>query len=206
MHSKHAAMKNENKQKYPKVHKRRKNRSALTGVGLILFGGVLFLLLLGNGKAATLPSAGDLSIIPAEVNFPAPQLSLESINGEVQSLEDFKGSIVLVNNWATWCPPCKAEMPILKQYHDTHTKEGFTVIAVEAGDGKDTVTEFANLLSLTFPVWLDPESASINAIRNGSLPNSYVIDRTGTVRYSWTGEVTMSMLEKYITPLITENN
>ena len=77
---------------------------------------------------------------------------------------------------------------------------------MEAGDAKDTVAEFAKSLGLPFPVWLDPESASINAIHNGSLPNSYVIDRTGTVRYAWTGEVTMTMLEKYITPLIAENN
>jgi thiol-disulfide isomerase/thioredoxin len=200
-------MTNTNKHKYPKKRHKRKGMSALTGVGLILIGGVLFLLLLsGGGKSAALPSPDELSIVPAEVNFPAPQLALENINGEIQSLEEFQGSIVLVNNWATWCPPCKAEMPILKQYHDAHAAEGFTIVAVEAGDEKDAVSEFATTLGLTFPVWLDPESASINAIHNGSLPNSYVIDRTGTVRYAWTGEVTMSMLEKYITPLIAESN
>ena len=198
-------MTNTNKYKYPR--KRKKNTtSTLTGVGLILFGIAFFLWLLGSGGKTSLPAAEELSIVPAEVNFPAPQLALESINGDTQSLADYQGSIVLVNNWATWCPPCKAEMPILKQYHDAHSAEGFTVIAVEAGDAKDAVTEFADSLGLTFPIWLDPESASISAIRNGSLPNSYVIDRTGTVRYAWTGEVTMTMLEKYITPLIADHN
>ncbi|HMU93699.1 MAG TPA: TlpA disulfide reductase family protein [Anaerolineales bacterium] len=199
-------MSNANKQKYPGKRQKRRNSSTATGIGLILFGVAFFLWLLGSSGKASLPTADEISIVPAEVNFPAPQLALENLNGEKQTLEDYQGRIVLVNNWATWCPPCKAEMPILKQYHDTHAAEGFTVIAVEAGDAKDTVAEFAKSLGLPFPVWLDPESASINAIHNGSLPNSYVIDRTGTVRYAWTGEVTMTMLEKYITPLIAENN
>ncbi|HMX18868.1 MAG TPA: TlpA disulfide reductase family protein [Anaerolineales bacterium] len=199
-------MSNANKQKYPGKRQKRRNSSTATGIGLILFGAAFFLWLLGSSGKASLPTADEISIVPAEVNFPAPQLALENLNGEKQTLEDYQGRIVLVNNWATWCPPCKAEMPILKQYHDTHAAEGFTVIAVEAGDAKDTVAEFAKSLGLPFPVWLDPESASINAIHNGSLPNSYVIDRTGTVRYAWTGEVTMTMLEKYITPLIAENN
>lgn len=199
-------MSNANKQKYPGKRQKRRNSSTAMGIGLILFGAAFFLWLLGSSGKASLPTADEISIVPAEVNFPAPQLALENLNGEKQTLEDYQGRIVLVNNWATWCPPCKAEMPILKQYHDTHAAEGFTVIAVEAGDAKDTVAEFSKSLGLPFPVWLDPESASINAIHNGSLPNSYVIDRTGTVRYAWTGEVTMTMLEKYITPLIAENN
>ncbi len=200
-------MTNTKKHKQRKKHHKRANTSAIIGAGLVLFGIVLFLVLSNKGgTSSALPAAEELSLVPAEVNFPAPQLVLENLEGETQSLADFQGDIVLVNNWATWCPPCKAEMPTLKQYHDTHAAEGFTVIAVEAGDEKAEVLAFADSLKLTFPVWLDPDSASINAIRNGSLPNSYVIDRTGTVRYAWTGEVNMTMLEKYITPLIAESN
>ena len=97
-------------------------------------------------------------------------------------------------------------MPTLKKFHDAHTAEGFTIIAVEAGDGKDEVLQFANSLGLTFPIWLDPEGAALNAFNNGNLPNSYVIDRSGTVRYAWTGEISLAMLEKYVTPLIAESN
>lgn len=113
---------------------------------------------------------------------------------------------MLVNNWATWCPPCKAEMPTLEKYYEAHASEGFEIIAIEAGDGKDQVAQFADDLNLKFAVWLDPDGASLNAFRNGNLPNSYVIDRQGMVRYAWTGEINLAMLEKYVTPLIAESN
>ncbi|MBK8784680.1 MAG: TlpA family protein disulfide reductase [Anaerolineales bacterium] len=169
------------------------------------YGIVLFVVLQSN-DAKTATSTTDFSVVPAEVNYPAPQLALKNVNGETESLADFSGQVLLLNNWATWCPPCKAEMPTLKKFHDAHSAEGFTIIAVEAGDGKEEVLEFANSLELTFPIWLDPEGAALNAFKNGSLPNSYVIDRSGTVRYAWTGEISLAMLEKYVTPLIAESN
>jgi peroxiredoxin len=165
---------------------------------------VLFVVLQSNGtKTAT--STTDFSVVPAEVNYPAPQLALENVNGGTESLADFSGQVLLLNNWATWCPPCKAEMPTLKKFHDAHSVDGFTIIAVEAGDGKEEVLQFANSLGLTFPIWLDPDGAALNAFKNGSLPNSYVIDRSGVVRYAWTGEISLAMLEKFVTPLIAES-
>ncbi len=175
------------------------------GVFLVLVGIVLFVVLQSN-DAKTATSTTDFSVVPAEVNYPAPQLALKNVNGETESLADFSGQVLLLNNWATWCPPCKAEMPTLKKFHDAHSAEGFTIIAVEAGDGKEEVLEFADSLGLTFPIWLDPDGAALNAFKNGSLPNSYVIDRSGTVRYAWTGEISLAMLEKYVTPLIAESN
>ena len=144
-------MTNTKKHKQRKKHHKRANTSAIIGAGLVLFGIVLFLVLSNKGgTSSALPAAEELSLVPAEVNFPAPQLVLENLEGETQSLADFQGDIVLVNNWATWCPPCKAEMPTLKQYHDTHAAEGFTVIAVEAGDEKAEVLAFADSLKFNF--------------------------------------------------------
>lgn len=144
------------------------------------------------------------SVVPLKVNFAAPELSLQNINGETEILADYHGQVVLVNNWATWCPPCKAEMPTLVAYHNEHNADGFSVIAVEAGEPLDTVVQFADSYKMSFPVWLDPNGASLRAFGNGTLPNSYVIDRSGTVRYAWTGEINKEMLEKYVTPLIAE--
>jgi peroxiredoxin len=150
--------------------------------------------------------AADLSsVVPVEVNFAAPGLSLQNIEGKTESLADYRDNVVLVNNWATWCPPCKAEMPTLAAYYNEHASDGFTIIAIEAGDEADGVSQFAQSYGLAFPVWLDPNGTSIRAFGNGTLPNSYVIDRSGTVRLAWTGEINRAMLEKYVTPLLSEN-
>jgi peroxiredoxin len=145
------------------------------------------------------------SFVPIEVNFAAPELSLQNIDGKIESLADYQDDVVLVNNWATWCPPCKAEMPTLAAYYNKHASEGFTIIAIEAGDPIEGVAQFAQSLDLKFPVWLDPNGASLRAFGNGTLPNSYVIDRSGTVRLAWTGEISKSMLEEYVTPLLKEH-
>ena len=191
--------------KYRRKIVKTQRQSFVIGVFLVLIGIALFVVMQGTSGEAAAPVA-DLSVVPVAVNYPAPQLALENVNGETESLEDFSGQVLLLNNWATWCPPCKAEMPTLKKFHDAHSAEGFTIIAVEAGDGKDEVLQFANSLGLTFPIWLDPDGAALNAFKNGNLPNSYVIDRNGTVRYAWTGEISLAMLEKYVTPLIAESN
>ena len=191
--------------KYRRKIVKTQRQSFVIGVFLVLIGIALFVVMQGTSGEAAAPVA-DLSVVPVAVNYPAPQLALENVNGETESLEDFSGQVLLLNNWATWCPPCKAEMPTLKKFHDAHSAEGFTIIAVEAGDGKDEVLQFANSLNLTFPIWLDPDGAALNAFKNGNLPNSYVIDRSGTVRYAWTGEISLAMLEKYVTPLIAESN
>lgn len=169
----------------------------LVGMAVILFSS-------GNAKNKLSSGASAFSVYPVEVNFPAPELSLENINGRTESLADYHGEVVLVNNWATWCPPCKAEMPTLDAYYEKHAGEGFSIIAIEAGDSRDIVSQFVEQYKLQFPVWLDPDSASIRAFGNGTLPNSYVIDRMGTVRLAWTGEVNRAVLERYVTPLLVE--
>jgi cytochrome c biogenesis protein CcmG/thiol:disulfide interchange protein DsbE len=172
---------------------------ALLGLFLIGVG-----ILLASPRANTAAADGS-SVVPIKVNFAAPELSLINIGGQTESLADYRENVVLVNNWATWCPPCKAEMPTLANYFNEHTSDGFMIIAIEAGDPREGVAQFAQNYDLKFQVWLDPNGASLKAFGNGNLPNSYVIDRSGTVRYAWTGEISKTMLEKYVTPLLAEN-
>ena len=183
-----------------------KPAKVLLGIGLILLSMVsLYFMLSGVVASAPGPvSDGDNYVVPVPVNYPEPELELENINGDVESLKDFHGQVLLVNNWATWCPPCKAEMPTLASYFSAHAHEGFMVIAIEAGDPRDQVAKFAEDFNLPFTVWLDPSSKALNAFRNGNLPSSYVVDRNGTIRYAWTGEINQEMLEKYVTPLLSE--
>jgi peroxiredoxin len=171
-------------------------------IGISLIGFAILSLASQNSNGV---AADQSSVVPVKVSFAAPELSLQNINGETQSLADFRENVVLVNNWATWCPPCKAEMLTLAAYYNEHNAEGFMIIAIEAGDPADGVSKFAQNYGLNFPVWLDPNGASLKAFGNGTLPNSYVIDRSGTVRYAWTGEISKAMLEKYVTPLLADN-
>jgi peroxiredoxin len=170
--------------------------------GLLLIG-FAFVFMASPGSRSNEASLS--SVVPVPVNFAAPELSLENRNGQTESLVDYRDRVVLVNNWATWCPPCKAEMPTLAAYYNEHQAEGFTIIAIEAGDPADVVARFVQSYNLEFPMWLDPNGAALRAFGNGTLPNSYVIDRSGTVRYAWTGEINKAMFEKYVTPLLRED-
>lgn len=194
--------------KHQKYRKQRHNNTALSAVfgGVLILVGVVLFAILKSPNAASASDVIQNSVVPMAVEFPAPPLALENIRSGVEVLTDFQGQVVLVNNWATWCPPCKAEMPSLQKYYAAHSKEGFTIIAINAGDGKPDVEQFVKDYGLTFNVWLDPDGAALNAFRNGNLPNSYVLDRTGIVRYAWTGEISYEMLEKYVTPVIQGSN
>ena len=192
-----------------KNHHRRKNNpnagmKFVLGVGLVLIGLASFLALQGTKNTEASQSVSR-SVTPVEVNYPAPELSLQNVNGKSESLIDYRDKVVLVNNWATWCPPCKAEIPTLEGYYKTHTTDGFVIIGVEAGESQNDVLKFVQEHDMTYPVWFDLKNAAMNAFHNESLPSSYVIDRNGTVRLAWVGEISNEMLEKYVTPLLTEN-
>jgi peroxiredoxin len=174
----------------------------LAGSGLLILGLTTFVLLLSRGDVS---GAEEKTLFkPANVNYPAPDIQLENLDGNPVSLSDWQGNVVLVNNWATWCPPCKAEMPTLQSYFEDHHHQGFMVVAIEAGEPASDVAQFAINYSLTFTVLPDPSNNSLVAFHNFSLPNSYVIDRDGLVRLAWNGEIDRANLEKYVTPLVEE--
>jgi peroxiredoxin len=176
----------------------------IAGLGLLALG-VAALVYLATPKADPLiPKKDWTSVVPNAVDFPAPELNLTDIDGNAVSLSKTLGQVVLVNNWAFWCTPCRAELPELQAYYDAHRQQGFTVIGIEAGDEKVDVVYHAQLFKLTFPIWLDLKQESLKAAQNFALPNSYVIDKTGRVRLTWSGVIDRAMLEKYVTPLLEE--
>jgi thiol-disulfide isomerase/thioredoxin len=104
----------------------------LLASGIFLIGAGLIPLLI-NAQQKALESAVPI-IPPTTTNFPGPQLALTELGGKPVSMEDYSRQVILVNNWATWCPPCVTEMPELQAYYDAHVAEGFAVIAINAGD------------------------------------------------------------------------
>jgi len=175
------------------------------GAGLILVGLAALLLWPRPEVEASSQVSGALQTVPVEVDYAAPDLTLSDLGGEEHDLADYHGQVVLVNLWATWCPPCKAEMPTLEAYYKAHQADGFVTIAINDGDPTDAVTAFVQEYGLTFPIWLDPEYvATERAFKARNLPSSFVIDRAGSVRLRWVGEIDRAALEKYVTPLILE--
>jgi cytochrome c biogenesis protein CcmG/thiol:disulfide interchange protein DsbE len=175
------------------------------GMGLVLLGMAAFIVW-PRGPATSDASASSSSLtMPVAVNYAAPDLVLSDLDGVEHALTDYRGQVVLVNLWATWCPPCKAEMPTLEAYYQAHQTDGFVTFAVDDGDPADAVAAFVDQYSLSFPVLLDPTyQASDRAFKTRNLPSSFVIDREGNVRLRWVGEIDRATLEKYVTPLIAE--
>ncbi len=122
--------------------------------------------------------------IPApQAGFLAPDFTLTTLEGETVSLSDFRGQAVLVNYWATWCPPCKAEMPAMQRTYEAYRDQGFVVLAVNATnqDALADVEAFVREYGLTFPVLLD-ESGSMGALyRVNALPTSFFIRPDGVI-------------------------
>jgi peroxiredoxin len=170
----------------------------LMGDGLIILGFVVALAFFKGGVSS------DYSVRPVEVNFPAPNLTLNNLDGNRVSISDFDQQVILINNWATWCPPCRDEMPHLAKYFMAHNDQGFVILGIEAGDPIHEVQQFVKEYNLPFPILLDPNNKSLIAFNNENLPSSYVIDRKGNVVLAWTGPINQVMLEKYVTPLLEQ--
>lgn len=176
---------------------------ASLGAGLVLLG--LAIWMLWPRQPVQPAGSSSLSTVPVAVRYEAPELTLSDVNGKQHSLAAYRGQVVLVNLWATWCPPCKAEMPTLNRYYRDHADQGFVILAVNDGDPAEAVRSFVQTYQLSFPVLLDPTyTATDRAFKTSSLPSSFVIDRSGTVRLRWVGEIDRPTLEAYVTPLIVE--
>jgi cytochrome c biogenesis protein CcmG, thiol:disulfide interchange protein DsbE len=171
----------------------------LVALGVILISASTFFILRGIPSQQT-----GFSTVPVKVNYPSPALTLKDTEGISHSLADYRGQIVLINLWATWCIPCKEEMPALQSFYNKHKDKGFVVIAINDGDLERDVLQFVQDYDLTFPIWLDPTyTATEQAFKTMNLPSSFVVDRDGTVQLMWVGGISRQMLETHVTPLIT---
>jgi len=145
-----------------------------------------------------------VSVIPQEVNYPAPELALTTLEGDPISLTDYRDKIILVNTWATWCPGCEAEMPELQAYAEDHANEGFQILAINAEENTEEINPFIEKMGLSFPILLDAKKEVYRVFKSNHIPSSYVIDRSGTVRLAWHGPVSLEVMEYYVTPLLRE--
>lgn len=132
-----------------------------------------------------------------------PDFTLETVDGEKLTLSDFKGKKVILNFWATWCPPCKAEMPHMQKYYDKKGKEqNFEIIAVnltKQEKSKDLVTKFLKNYGITFHVPFDVDGETEKAYKVITYPSTYILNEEGTIEHSIIGPMNEDMMETYIT-------
>jgi peroxiredoxin len=114
--------------------------------------------------------------------FPAPDFALRDLQGRTHRLAEFRGKVVFLNVWATWCPPCRMEMPSMERLHRRLQGKDFVMLAVsEDEDGPAMVQRFIDQLGITFPVLIDPEGIVPGRYGVTGYPETFVIDREGRV-------------------------
>jgi cytochrome c biogenesis protein CcmG, thiol:disulfide interchange protein DsbE len=124
-----------------------------------------------------------------KVGDPAPEITGVGLDGAPVKLSDFRGRPVIVNFWASWCVPCREEMPLLRDLQAKHTADGLVIVGVIFKDQADPARAFAQGFGVSWPSALDPDGSIAKAYRVVAPPQSYFIDRTGVLRSIQIGEI-----------------
>ena len=150
---------------------------------------LLLPILLPLPAAAHTPDLHQFNLVAFGRPLPAPDFVLTTPSGAAVSLKQFRGKVVLLNFWATWCPPCVREMPSMEALFQKFKPRGFTVLAISLDEkGAAAVKPFLKKFQLTFPVALDPDSEISTRYGARDLPSSFLIDAKGRVIAAAKGE------------------
>lgn len=130
------------------------------------------------------PGSTASGLVPApRAGFLAPDFTLQTLDGQTVKLSDLRGKAVLINFWASWCPPCKAEMPAIQQVYDEYREKGLVVLAIDAAD-QDTLASAQAFLAanqLTFPVPLDANGETTRLYKVNSFPTTFFVGPDGII-------------------------
>jgi len=126
-----------------------------------------------------------------EIGQPAPRYSATTLAGDSVSTGALAGKVVLLNVWATWCAPCRAEIPYLQSLYEQHRAGGLEIVgvSVDARGQDEAIRDFAQEFRVTYPIWRDPDERVQSLYMALGVPSSYLIDRTGTLRWRRLGTI-----------------
>ncbi len=164
--------------------------AVLLGVTLAVAGGRA---LVGRSGEEQVTAQG-MQIAPV-VGAVAPDFTLVNLEGKNVSLSDFQGQPVMINLWATWCGPCRIEMPTIQSRFEKYRDEGFIVLAVNFDERKADVQAFGDEFGLTFQILLDPGAKVQKLYRTRSYPTSFFVDRKGVIQVQHIGVMTEGNLD-----------
>ncbi len=136
-----------------------------------------------------------------EVGREAPDFTLPDLEGNQNALSDHRGEVVLINFWATWCPPCRVEMPDMEAVYREHKDDGFEILGVDQREPKELVEEFVTERGFSWIFLLDEDFDVSQEYSATSIPRSILVDRDGTVAHVWRGTLTRSQLEQQLAHL-----
>ena len=169
-------------------------------VGLVVLALVALLI---YGVTSTGPSRSLDSQVAKGLKPPAPALALTSLHdGSPKTLADYKGKVVVLNVWASWCGPCKSESPLLERWHRRMTPLGGTVVGIDTLDIKDDALNFIKEHDLTYPQLDDRDGTSIKKLGTSQYPESFVVDKQGRIRALMRGPVDDAWMRTHVLPLL----
>ncbi len=143
---------------------------------------------------------------PVAVGRVAPEFELAGLAGEQVRLSDYRGQIVLLNFWATWCGPCRLEVPGLVSIFERYRRRGFTVVAVNLGEPSEQVQAYVDKAGMTFPVLLDPDGRTRRLYPSRGIPATVILDREGIVRHMVVGAMPEEMIGRLVEPLLGQES
>ena len=161
-------------------------------------------LLLAVLLAALVLLAGCLSgaqAAPPKVGESAPDIAFTTLEGRPMKLSELRGQVVLLNFWATTCPPCRAEMPALQSVYAQVKDQGGVVVAIDQREAPETVQRFVDEFQLTFPVSIDSTGGIFARYGVQFIPTTFVVDKQGVVRFMKVGEMDQDTIRRYFTTL-----
>lgn len=152
-------------------------KNAIRSILIVL--GICFIAACSNSTPPANGTPGEGSGL--SIGSMAPAFSTTLLDGKIQSLKSLQGKVVLINFWATWCGPCRTEMPYFQQLANTYKDQGFTVLAINNRETADVMQPFIDQLKLTFPIGLDQNGRINTLYMTQQYPTTYVIGRDGTI-------------------------
>lgn len=174
------------------------------GLGLLLTAagvGLYLGLSAGDGGAEPRPRGGD----GGELSIPADVVDFPTLEGDTASLADYRGQVVVLNLWGTWCPPCRREIPDLVELQDRIEPRGATVIGLAVDSGEpSSIRDFAEDFGVNYPIWYGKGQEVVSHYRAMGYPTTLVIDREGVIRARRLGPQTAESLLEDLEPLLAE--
>lgn len=138
----------------------------------------------------------------AEIGKAAPDFELGVLGGDYLSLSELRGKVVLLNFWATWCEPCREEMPAMQKVYEKYQEQGFEIVGINLQETEVTVQGFVNQLGLTFPIVYDLTGEVYDTYLVRPMPTSYFVDRDGIIRFLFIGPMSEEAMEQRIQLLL----